>query len=635
MEKKEVQIIRLLISATTYMSSYAIADNTGISRRLIRDEMNNVKKILKSLGFNLISKPSKGYRIEAIGSKTVQYLSLLIDQKECERHNFIPTLPTERVDYIVKRLLEANSYVKIDDISNELLISRSSISKDLKSVKKTLSRHNLSIKQKPNYGITIVGKEINCRKSLCDYLFTNFKNSAIFYDLLRSFGEETELIENGIIIILDKFNIEMSDISLCDFLLWLSVSVSRMQSGHYLDSVLDISDIKDDIVFDVAKHITDFLQLELGISIPELETIQVGIELISKRSATSNTLINNQKAKKIVTQIIEEIYQRTLINFYNYDELFQTLTLYTHSALLRLKYDTKSRNPLYSKLQYKFPLGYELANIASEVVFQYTNKHLSSGELGFFSIIFNTALNKGISTKKQVLLICGLGEEATKLVVWQLNERFANQIEIIKTTQFYKLNKEDLTNYDFIISTFPIHQELPIPYINIAPIVEEENLNMIENYLSYTYNRHGVETCFHPKLFINNVKVKTKRGVINELHRVIKIQYPTLTDSFKSYVFKEEKTITYECNNLITVLKSSKPINNNNVITVLLLNDFIVWNKQRTKMIILLSLKYKSDYTYNSIIDTIIKLSNNLDDINFIFSHPTYNNFIKTLKKHE
>ena len=48
----------------------------------------------------------------------------IISKHELNREKFISSKPRERQDYILKKIIEANHYVKID----ELLISRSSVS---------------------------------------------------------------------------------------------------------------------------------------------------------------------------------------------------------------------------------------------------------------------------------------------------------------------------------------------------------------------------------------------------------------------------------------------------------------------------------------------------------------------------
>lgn len=124
LKKNEIEIIKLLISSTQYISSYDIATATGINRRLVRDEMLNIKKILKTLGYELISKTSKGYIIEGKSSLSLQALANVIEDAERQRESIFPTLPWERQNYIIKRLIDKNDYMKIDDLADELLISR-------------------------------------------------------------------------------------------------------------------------------------------------------------------------------------------------------------------------------------------------------------------------------------------------------------------------------------------------------------------------------------------------------------------------------------------------------------------------------------------------------------------------------
>ena len=199
LKKNEIEIIKLLIASTNYISSYDIATATGINRRLVRDEMLNVKIILKSLGYELVSKTSKGYIIEGKSSHSLQGLFHIIEDAERQREYVFPTLPQERQSYILKRLVENNTYMKIDDLADELLISRSTISSDLKKARQDIKKYGLIMKQKPNYGICIVGDEVNKRKPLCDSLFTNLRQSEMFYDYLNSYITNPDSLENGII----------------------------------------------------------------------------------------------------------------------------------------------------------------------------------------------------------------------------------------------------------------------------------------------------------------------------------------------------------------------------------------------------------------------------------------------------
>ncbi|WP_028041806.1 BglG family transcription antiterminator [Candidatus Stoquefichus massiliensis] len=634
LKKNEIEIIKLLIASTNYISSYDIATATGINRRLVRDEMLNIKKILKSLGYELISKTSKGYIIEGKSSVSLQSLATIIEDAERQRESIFPTLPWERQNYIIKRLIDKNDYMKIDDLADELLISRSTISCDLKQARQTVLKYGLTMHQKPNYGICIVGDEVNKRKPICDYLFTNLRQSEMFYDYLNSYIVEKDSLEYGIIKIIKKHEVEMSDIALCDFLLSLSVSITRILSGSTIHTSQDLSIIEGRQEFLAAYDIAVFVEKRINCHMNQNEINQIAIQLICKRSSKGTRPINKPETIALVNEILDEICKQTLLEFN--DQKFKTVfTLYIEAALIRIAYHEKIRNPLYDELKTTYPLAYELAEITSSVIQKYTHQSLSMSELAFFAIIFNTHIHNRKVTKKRVLLLCGLGGGAEDLSASQILERFENQINIIKTSQYYKLPDEDLSQYDFIISTVPIHKQLLIPYINISQIINQDDLDKIENYLSYLFNKNRIETIFHPKLFKSHAKSRNKTDVINEFYKMLKCQYPTLKESFKNtLLMKEQRTIiTYK--NKIGIIKLNKPLNNNNILAVLILNNPITWDKQTIQIIILFSCLDTNNYIYNTLTNTLTNLNVRNVNIKSLLDHAQYADFLRIMIKHQ
>lgn len=633
-KKSEVEIIKLLISSPNFISSYDIATATGISRRSVRDEMINIKIILNSLGYELISKTSKGYIIDGKSPESLQTLSKIIENAERQRESVFPTLPWERRNYIMKRLLDKDDYIKIDQLADELLISRSTISNDLKGARSDVKKYNLTLKQKPNYGLKIIGDEIDKRKPISDFWFTNLKESNMFYDYLNSYITDESSLEYGIITILKKYKIEISDIALCDFLITLTVSLSRITTHRIITSSPDLSCIKDRVELNAAKDIASFLEHKVGCDINEHEINHIAIALICKRSTQGLTPENKPETQKLIAEIIDEIYKQTLISFNNI-KFYEVFTLYIESALLRLTYNEKIRNPLYDEVKTIYPVAYELAQITSSVLFKHTNQLLSRSEIAFFTVLFNTTINQRDIQKKKVLLLSGLGGGAEDQYIYQILEQFENQIDIVKTSQYYKLPDEDLSLYDFIISGVPIHKKLSIPYINISPIITQDDLNKINNYLSYLFNKNRMETIFHPKLYKDQINAKTKVTAIKEFFKLLKEQYPQLPESFKnSLMIKDHCSLILHKNN-IGLLKLQKPINNNNILSVLIFKEPLYWDRSKLKMIILFSCRDDDNYIYNTLTNTITDLSSSQKDIDELYTNPSYQNFIKKIIKYQ
>lgn len=634
LKKNEIEIIKLLISSPNYISSYDIATATGINRRLVRDEMVKVKTILKSLGYELVSKTSKGYIIEGESSHSLQELADIVEEAERQRETVFPTLPWERQNFIIKYLIESNDYVKIDDLAEQLLISRSTISSDLKQAKKDIKKYGLSFKQKPNYGICIIGDEINKRKPICDFLFTNLKESEMFYDYLNSYFNDKDSLEYGIIRIIKEHQVEMSDFALCDFLLSLSVSLTRIFSGSTIQEPQDLSYIEGRSEFLAARDIAQFIEEKVQCHMNEYEINQMAIELICKRSSKGVQSMNDSRMESIIDEILDEIENQTLLQL-NTSSFRKVFTLYVEAAFIRMFYKEKVRNPLYDKLKDAYPLAYECAQITSTIISKYTHQSLSRSELAFFSIIFHKAIYNHDSIKKRVLLVCGLGGGAGDLSRYQILERFENKIQIVKRTPYYKIYDEDLTQYDLIISTVPIHHKLSIPHINISQIIASDDLDRIDHYLSYLFDQNKIETLFHPQLFKAHVKARSKSEVVNEFYKLLKSQYPQIKESFKNNLLtKEQRSFTLYGSNIATI-RLNKPFNNNNVISVLMLNKPIIWKKQEIQIIILFSCQETNNNIFNTVANALTNLSQDADAITAMYEEATYQSLIKTLIKYQ
>lgn len=634
LKKSQIEIIKLLISANNYISSYNIAMATGINRRLVRDEMINIKKILKELGFELSSKTSKGYIIEGKNPSSLQSLSYLIEQAEKERDTLFPTLPGERQNYIIRRILETDGYIKIDDLAEELLISRSTISIDLKHCRHNIKKYNLTLHQKPNYGICIVGDEVNRRKPICDNIFTNLNQSEMFYDYLTSFIVCKESLEYGILEIIKKKQIELSDIALCDFLLYLSVSITRILSGHSITSSPDLSPILGREEFEVAKDIALFIEEKEQCHINEFEINQIAIELICKRSTKGLVPKNNPKIIQIIDDILNAIKKQTLITLE--DSSFYTIfTMHIENALLRIKYNEKIRNPHYAELKTAYPLAYKLAEISSDIIEKHTHQKLSMSELAFFAILFHTVIHNQHIRKKKVLLLCGLGGGYEDCISCQILERFENQINIVKTSQYYKLPDEDLSQYDIVISTVPIHRNLSIPHINISQLMTSDDLDKIDNHLSYLFKKNKLETLFLPQFYKANVFAKDKNDIAKEFYNILNIQYPLIKKSFINNLPSKEYSQLFYCNNNIGILKLNKPLNNNNILAVLIIPKGICWDQYSLKIIILFSCADYNHYIFNTLTNALNTLSVNSDTVNDIIQNPSYTYFLKHIIKYE
>ena len=118
------------------------------------------------------------------------------------------------------------------------------MSSDLKAVKKITTKYNIKFVQKPYYGICLIGSEAAKRKILSDQFFTNLSASEMHYDYLSSFFNDHHSLEYGIIEIIKKHNVTMSDYGLCDLLINISITITRLTHGFSITEEQYLSHIE-------------------------------------------------------------------------------------------------------------------------------------------------------------------------------------------------------------------------------------------------------------------------------------------------------------------------------------------------------------------------------------------------------
>lgn len=631
LKKNEMKIIQLLLASDNYISSYEIANSTGISRRRVRDEMKNVKNILASLHLNLLSKPSQGYYIEGKSSQDLTELQSIINKKERDDDSLIPSLPDERSSYILSRLINSKDYVKLETLADELLVSRATIANDLSSIKTEFKKYGLKFNQKPNYGIYISGPETGKRKCLVDGIFKSLNVSDMYFDFLDTYFNSPDY---EIIQILREYAISISDISLIDFLISFSISAARISCGYLINQkTKDFEKYQNRTEYFAAKKLAIYAKEHFDVKFDEYEIQNVTIQLICKRSTRELTFIYNERIVNLQNEILNKIKEQTLITFD--DEHFsKAFPLYLKYTLIRQKYGEKIRTPLYEDIQYDYPLAYYLAQIVSNVIKEHTLIPLSRSEITNFTILFNNTINKKKRNQKKALLINCMNDSIKIFIEDYIEKELYDQLIITKSIHYYEIEDQNLNQYDLIISTAPIHRQLPIPVISINYIMTQDDIIRIKSYLSYLFNDEQMLYYFHPNFYQTHITVKTLKGLATSFYQSLKTVY-RLNDSKKNDIINKNICSIHTFENQIGLLRLSRPLNSNNIISIIVLEEPMTIENKTFKIAILFSCADNQNVMYNTLFSTLKNISENKEDLDKLISHPSYTEFLSILLKNK
>lgn len=627
LKENEIKILQILLSSNNYISTYEIATLTGITRRSVRVEISNVKNILNEYHISLDSKPNKGYLIKEKTPEMIHTLQMLIDENENVLDAVLPDLPEDRANYILKTLAPTDKYIKLDDIADQLLVSRATIANDLITVKKHLSHFNLSIMQKPNYGIKLIGKESERRKALADTIFRDMNEREIYYDFLDTYLDSSDY---KIIEIIRNNNIHLSDLSLVDILINYSISIARNMAGHPLDTVFeDFELIQNTNEYKATLQLSQLAKECYNVTLNESEIHFLTIMMICKASTQNKIYYEDSVTSKLTHEILDDIYKSTLIHIDS--KYYERLSLYIQTSLLRQKYQEKIRNPLFDKIQDDMPFALYLTRIVSKKIKDYTNIPLSRSEITAFTIFFNNIITEHTDHRKKVLLINCMGNFASNYNINMLEKELLNDLVVHKCISYSELPNENIKDYDLIISNAPIHKSYDIPIINTSYIMTMDDIIFIKSKLTYYFNEENLVYYFHPELFEHSVSAKTKKGISTVLYQTLCKIYPLMKSSVKANFTNKNKYSLHSFNNNIGLLKLNTPINPNNNNIILTFKEPVSYDEQEFQVLIVFSSYDQNNIMYDTLYNTLKKISEDNTLVESLTNSESYTEFLSIL----
>lgn len=159
--KRQIEILLNLFSnLDAPVSLQVFTDQFHLSLRSIQTDIAEIKETIKEHG--LYIENNKNCICMSITNQETANIFMNSIIQDYNLNQFFED-QSSRISYIISRLLDSNDYLKSADLADEMYISRSQISNDIKLAKNMLSSYHLTLISKPYYGIKIIGKENDIR----------------------------------------------------------------------------------------------------------------------------------------------------------------------------------------------------------------------------------------------------------------------------------------------------------------------------------------------------------------------------------------------------------------------------------------------------------------------------------------
>lgn len=556
-------IINKLLNAELYITGKDLAEELKLSVKTVQNEIKEINCILKNYGCEVVSKKGLGYKIQYRDYEQYSQLKAIIKENTGEA---FPTIEKNRVEWLIKKLAllyvdEERVSIKLDELSDELFISMSTLKNDLKIVRNILNEYELELSRYGNSGVGIKGEEAKFRYFISEYIVhkNDCKDHTKFFELISKEMEST--LKNEMIKIIKQYNLNVTDLGFENLFNHIIITVTRIKSNKFITYSTTKNMSSDKIEYkaseELCRKVSEYFSIEF--SEEEISYVYEYLKAQNKLVLEQHCELDKEDERNLilVKKALEEIHKKMGIDFTNDNILVLGLVTHLKSLIHRIKLGMKIKNDMLYEIKKSYLLAFELAEILALLIEEENDVIMDENEIGFLTLHFGGALERmNLNKNKSVLrvvVICASGMGTSILIKSKLISRFGKQIEVVGVHPSYNVGNINLDEIDLIISTVNLQLKRK-PVIQISPLLVEEDINKLEHFISKGSENYkiNISSLFKDDLFSVDVEFKDRVQAVEFMaNRMFELGY--IDENMKKSFIDRENLGTTEIGNMVAI----------------------------------------------------------------------------------
>lgn len=627
--KKEL-FLNFIKTQHDWIDSSTIANYLNVSTRSIRKYVNEIN----STG-EIILSSKKGYKVNLNSSCQTK-----IDSSE-------NASPANRLNLILKELIINSKGINIFDLSEELFVSSATIEGDIVKANKFIENYNLKIKQSRFFLLKLVGDESSKRKLMSSIIFKETGSDFLsLFDVQKIYQEYnlTKLKEN-VIHILKKYNLFTNEYAINNILLHLMITIDRIKKNNYIESGEVVNYIDNNIDINIAKDISSFLESEYDITLTSAELYYLVFQLTNKTTVLNYHQMDTKSLSNYINEHFVDLTKKIIKNVYDLyfidlsdDEFVVRFTLHVKNLVSRANNNQVLRNQIPQKLKDSYPLIYDISVYICNQIQILEDIKIDEDEISYISLHVGSFFDRQKLLEDKVLcaLITPNYYDLQLKIVRDLEKRFNESIEVIQI--FSDIHNLDFdSKVDMVITTLPISDRCPLPFVYINPYPNRKDYDNIQSKFIQIKERKNIltvqnhlEMYFSESLFMKNIYLDSAKDYIRFMGNVLyenKYVEPNYIDD----VLIRENMSSTAFNNNVAILHSMK-MNALKTGVCLIVNDKPVkWGEEKVQIIAMIPINEKEKERFNYIFESFIEILSEWNNVKELTKADSYSSFMNRI----
>ncbi|MDD5845291.1 MAG: BglG family transcription antiterminator [Olsenella sp.] len=604
-----------------------LAKSLDVSQRTIRSGVRHANDFLGSTA-HIVHHRNDGYELiidDAMAfAATGATESFFVDS--------LPSEPEERVGYLLSNLVQRDDWVTLDDLSAQLFVSRASVSADLRTVEKILSRYGLKIARRPRYGIRVEGSEMARRLCIAGMVLDGATNSD---DILPSLEKVSSCTREA----LDYTKFKINSDAYHNLVVHVAVSMRRIAAGDVIGVPSeDLNRLKETSAYYAASRIAMNLADNFETEIPEQEVAYLAMHLIGRQfiddeASEDMGLIISDEIWSVVGTMLAIVRGAFGVDFGGDLELRMNLARHLVPLSVRLKYRMRVQNPLLDEIIEHYPLAWSMARATASVLEKAYGTYPSDEEIGYIALTFALALERkrDVPARKNIVVVCGSGQGVARMLEWRFREDFGPWLNSIKTCDASEISALDFTNIDYVFTTVPLSFIPPVPVRRVNTFLDETDVKRVRSTLEGSDDCYSPIDYFDVNLFFPHLAFSKKDEVLDFLCKQIESQR-TIHGNLRELVEERERLAETSFGNQVAMPHPYEPVADETFVCVGLLDEALLWDSHPVRAVFLVCIT-REDVALDGFYRVLTPVLSSEDSVERLVEHQDWSTLCSLLQE--
>ena len=641
---RQKEIFIYLLNSDIGLSGNELAKIFHVSSRTIRSDIKCLNELLKGHGIRICSSKQQGYFVSQQQRKLGISLVKEIFKSE-ENVTKIPSIPSERLAFILFKLTFARDFITMEDFADMLFVSKTTVYLDIKNIIKFLENFpNLELEVSPIKGLKLKGDERAKRFLISNVLKRENKNDQlmlrsslhyVFTDENLDLNKEILFLYETIINVLNKYGYILTDADLSLLVKDILVDIKRIQMGFFIEENIE-KDLDLTIANAIKEEIEEYFNILLNDK--ELEYIQQCFNTKRLLNVASKDCVLKEEGEKIVDEFLREVKYKFNIDFIEDTNFRRNLILHLNPMLERIKANYFEDNPFKDQIKINYPFAFEVSMTIVSIIKRKLNIIISESEVSYIALHVAVALDK-IHNKTNIAIICGSGLGTAQFVKSKIVSYYSEQVNILGYFPVYKLDNVlngDYGKANLIISTIPLTAKINIPIVQVNPLITEYDLIRIKRYIgnplitTREMSTNGIKEKFFKEGLFKYFDEETDfLNAILKLTEMLKTErYIGDVETFYTSVVRRENLFSTILEDMIAIPHPMESMSKKTIVAVGIFKNPAVYNGKKVKVIFLFAFNAKENENLKLLYELLKEIIESKNIIENISKSNNFNDFI-------